>query len=253
MPGGDEVGGAAAASRNWVLLSKDRSKSLALRITGVDALPADDDGVCSITLERIDQSTLDFAPEGTTFFEGEPSLCVATLPCRHRFHAVAVLFHMAVSSMNCPLCRSVYVCLSFFPDPPRPTLSRYILYFFKKKYFFSAKFCIHYRYPAKGGICTKRHFFDGRGWEEQGLGRADRGHRCTKTRFQASGSSDMAFPRVAFFRGFAKGARPDRCTKTRLQASIRTHRAFPAFSIFAQIKVYPSPLRGVPSENGKIL
>ena len=46
------------------------------------------------------------------------------------------------------------LCL-FFSDPPRPTLSRYILYFFKKKYFFSAKFCIHYRYPAKGGYREK--------------------------------------------------------------------------------------------------
>jgi hypothetical protein len=106
------------ATRNWLLLSKDGCKSIELTLTGVDSLAADDDGICPITLERIDQSTLDFAPEGTSFFEAEPSLCVAVLPCRHRFHAIAVLFHMAVSSMNCPLCRSVVppVCIVFFAD-----------------------------------------------------------------------------------------------------------------------------------------
>jgi hypothetical protein len=44
--------------------------------------------------------------EGTTcFVQGRPEYCVGRLPCGHHFHPVAVLCHMVVNGMSCPMCR----------------------------------------------------------------------------------------------------------------------------------------------------
>ena len=47
------------------------------------------------------------------FVEDVPEYCVWRLPCGHHFHPVAVLCHMVVNGMNCPVCRWVRQCLPF--------------------------------------------------------------------------------------------------------------------------------------------
>jgi hypothetical protein len=57
-------------------------------------------------MEEFDKACLDFLPEGSCFVEGNPELCVGILPCGHKFSPMAVVYHMCISGMQCPVCRS---------------------------------------------------------------------------------------------------------------------------------------------------
>jgi hypothetical protein len=61
---------------------------------------------CPICMETFAKASLDFCPEGTSFVQDRPSLCVAKLECGHSFNPLAICFHMYVSGMQCPICRS---------------------------------------------------------------------------------------------------------------------------------------------------
>jgi hypothetical protein len=111
------------------------SESFPLILSGMDSLRPEEQRTCPIVLEEFDkvgdvflcavrppvsvlagginphvddvfqQATVDFLPEGSCFVEGKPELCIGTLPCGHRFHALALVCHMAFCSMTCPICR----------------------------------------------------------------------------------------------------------------------------------------------------
>lgn len=62
---------------------------------------------CPICVEDFDKAQLEFLPPNTSFVEDRPELCVATLEeCGHSFFPLAILFHMLVSGMQCPMCRA---------------------------------------------------------------------------------------------------------------------------------------------------
>ncbi len=44
------------------------------------------------------------------FVLDRPEYCVGRLPCGHHFHPVAVLCHMVVNGMKCPVCRWGSIC-----------------------------------------------------------------------------------------------------------------------------------------------
>ena len=76
---------------------------------------------CPIALEEFDKVDVDeFLPPSQKvqnkdkncnsdstqcFVQGKPEYCVGWLPCGHHFHPVAVLCHMMVNGMRCPVCR----------------------------------------------------------------------------------------------------------------------------------------------------
>ncbi len=62
---------------------------------------------CPIAMEDFDKAIVDFLPADSAFVQGQPELCICTLPCRHSFHALSILCHMALSGMRCPVCRCV--------------------------------------------------------------------------------------------------------------------------------------------------
>ena len=59
---------------------------------------------CPITRERIAEYELHFLP-GVTWHEKMPLLRRMTLPCKHSFSAMALVYHFVKSRMSCPLCR----------------------------------------------------------------------------------------------------------------------------------------------------
>ena len=67
---------------------------------------------CPIAMEDFDQVQVEYLPEGASFVQGSPEYCVGRLPCGHHFHPIAVLCHMVINGMKCPVCRWVCgVCL----------------------------------------------------------------------------------------------------------------------------------------------
>jgi hypothetical protein len=87
--------------------------SMTVRLLGMDSLHGlQGSGLsqCPIALQAFDKATVDFLPEDSSFIEGRPDLCIASLPCGHHFHALSLLCNMALASMRCPICRCVCVC-----------------------------------------------------------------------------------------------------------------------------------------------
>lgn len=60
---------------------------------------------CPLTLEPAANDELDFLP-GVTFLEDMPRVRLATLPCRHAFGAMSLLYHFLRHNMMCPCCRA---------------------------------------------------------------------------------------------------------------------------------------------------
>lgn len=89
--------------------------STSMLITGTEVLSEcveKEDRMCPIEMEEFDStqvvagSCMEFVPAGTCFVEGRPDLCVATLKeCGHRFRPMAIVYHMCLTGMQCPVCR----------------------------------------------------------------------------------------------------------------------------------------------------
>jgi len=97
-------------------------ESISSTCTPDEAEPGDIDeesisSTCPIAMDDFDKAVVDFLPEDASFVQGRPDLCICTLPCRHSFHALSVLCHMALSGMRCPVCRCVCVsCVCIWVD-----------------------------------------------------------------------------------------------------------------------------------------
>ena len=85
-------------------------------VSGTDVLGPEEDRICPIELEEFEKLAvtssdgggcmIDFVPPGTCFVPGHPELCVGTLKeCGHRFSPMAIVYHMCLSGMQCPVCR----------------------------------------------------------------------------------------------------------------------------------------------------
>jgi hypothetical protein len=88
--------------------------SMLVCLSGMDSLDEEDRHMpCPIAMEEFDKACVDFLPDDASFIEGMPELCICTLPCKHRFHALSILCHMAISGMRCPVCRWVAARVCF--------------------------------------------------------------------------------------------------------------------------------------------
>lgn len=65
----------------------------------------DPDEECSLTLEPINASRLNFLPD-CNFIENKPEFSKMTLPCGHSFSAMPLVYHMCKNNMLCPCCRA---------------------------------------------------------------------------------------------------------------------------------------------------
>jgi hypothetical protein len=84
--------------------------TMTLRLVGMAALPqhsgaSEGEDECPIAMQPFDKARVDFLPEDAAFVKGRPDLCIAVLPCKHKFHSLSILSHMALSCMRCPVCR----------------------------------------------------------------------------------------------------------------------------------------------------
>jgi len=68
------------------------------------SVPRDDDE-CPLTLDAIKDSKLDFLPDAA-FRQGKPLHSMVTLPCRHSFHALSLVYSWCKNGMRCPCCRA---------------------------------------------------------------------------------------------------------------------------------------------------
>lgn len=85
-----------------VLRATQRGKSLVLILS-----EPEEGEECTIALEPISEYALPFTTEKPhCVSEDYPRLTKASLPCRHGFSALALLYHFAKNSMTCPCCRA---------------------------------------------------------------------------------------------------------------------------------------------------
>jgi hypothetical protein len=64
------------------------------------------DRTCPIAMEEFDKVDVpEYLPPGSCFVRDTPEYCVGKLPCGHLFHPVALICHMVVNGMTCPICR----------------------------------------------------------------------------------------------------------------------------------------------------
>lgn len=87
------------------LVSRSGCHRMLMRVSDMGVLGADEERMCPIQMEDFDRACLDFLEPGTCFVEERPELCVGTLPCGHRFCPAAIVYHMCISGMQCPVCR----------------------------------------------------------------------------------------------------------------------------------------------------
>ena len=67
--------------------------------------PTHPEDECPILQDRIATAKLDTFPH--PFLANSPTLSAMTLPCKHTFHAMALVYHWARSStVQCPVCRA---------------------------------------------------------------------------------------------------------------------------------------------------
>lgn len=101
------------------------------RLTLVLAEPGEGEE-CSIALEPIQEYRLPFIETGgdQRVSDDLPQLTKASLPCRHGFNALALLYHFAKNSMTCPCCRAGHanarMCEASIPPHLRRQFSRHL-------------------------------------------------------------------------------------------------------------------------------
>ena len=66
--------------------------------------PAAETDVCPLSMGPAAEDELDFLP-GVAYLPGLPHIRLMTLPCRHSFGAMSLLYHFARQNMLCPCCR----------------------------------------------------------------------------------------------------------------------------------------------------
>jgi hypothetical protein len=86
------------------LYTYGKKDTMDIQLEKMSDLPPDIDTTCPILQAAFDECVLDCAPD-QTIKPDCPALCIAKLPCGHRFSAMGLLYSMAISSMRCPCCR----------------------------------------------------------------------------------------------------------------------------------------------------
>ena len=81
--------------------------NMILRVGTMQSLVPGEYTSCPFSMEEFDKDSLEYLPPGSCFVQNDPSYCIGRLSCGHHFHAVSILYHMAINGMNCPLCRCV--------------------------------------------------------------------------------------------------------------------------------------------------
>lgn len=81
-----------------------KNATLRVALQSVDSLSNDEENCCPITLEKFENSDVDFLP-GERVLKNKPNLCIGVLPCGHKCGAVPLLYHMLISGVKCPMCR----------------------------------------------------------------------------------------------------------------------------------------------------
>lgn len=98
--------------------AKEDNVVMCVELSSMKTLGEHENMTCSIAMDDFDKAKVDFLPEDACFVEHRPELCVATLPCGHRFHALSLLCNMVISGMRCPVCRCVHIAMnSLFLSP----------------------------------------------------------------------------------------------------------------------------------------
>lgn len=77
---------------------------LTLTLGKTSNMPPGVQNECPISFEGFETVGVDFL-EGEVLCPDQPDLCIATLPCKHSFNAVGIIYHFAMSNMRCPVCR----------------------------------------------------------------------------------------------------------------------------------------------------
>lgn len=67
--------------------------------------PATEADICPLTLGPAAEDELEFLP-GVSYLPGLPHIRLMTLPCKHSFGAMSLVYHFAQQGMRCPCCRS---------------------------------------------------------------------------------------------------------------------------------------------------
>jgi hypothetical protein len=86
------------------LYTYGKKDTMDLQLEQMSDLSDDVETICPILQDRFDECVLDCASD-LMINPKNPALCIAKLPCGHRFSALGVLYSMAISSLRCPCCR----------------------------------------------------------------------------------------------------------------------------------------------------
>ena len=87
------------------------TKKMVMRLCTMESLSPEDERCCPISMDEFDKASVPSLKDMSTecLISGRPDLCIGKLPCGHRFHAVSIIYHMAMNGMKCPVCRCVCV------------------------------------------------------------------------------------------------------------------------------------------------
>ena len=96
----------------YLLVSKARNERFSTRgakprrysIEVIISIPVEDEE-CPLTLDSISESKLFFMPD-TPFLKDRPKHTKLTLPCKHSFSVMTLLYSFCKNSMICPCCRA---------------------------------------------------------------------------------------------------------------------------------------------------
>ena len=94
----------ADAPFSFKVVAKKGANGQAGTLTVTLSIPGDDEE-CPLTLDKIKDSKLDFL-QGTAFCQAKPLHCKLTLPCKHSFHALSLMYSWCKTGMRCPCCRA---------------------------------------------------------------------------------------------------------------------------------------------------
>jgi hypothetical protein len=87
----------------YVFEGVNNTHGIPVKLGTLDSVPAAE-RICPIMMDSFDACVLSHNPE-TNFILPRADLCVATLPCGHRFGIMTILIHFALTDLRCPMCR----------------------------------------------------------------------------------------------------------------------------------------------------
>lgn len=94
------------ASMMFDMVSMGRCDVIKVQLLRMQDLRSGEDRECPIGMADFDKCTIDTLDDITHFFPGSPELCIALLPCGHKFSLLPLMYHSALGSMRCPICRA---------------------------------------------------------------------------------------------------------------------------------------------------